>query len=90
MYCKTLDREIESHECVECWGCDSLQDFHQLCKQDNLRRNKSVPLGITSCMYPTIQLDWMCDGCPVYDECELGCKGKDLLYGTKARRERAK
>jgi hypothetical protein len=41
------------------------------------------------CLFPTLLLDDICDGCPVYEACQYERKGQDILYGPqKGRRKR--
>ena len=87
MHCIVLQREIDRTECDACWGDNPPgvgSEMHRQCQAENLRE----PHTNKACLYPTIQLDHLCDGCPVGETCELDIKGVDLLYGKQKKQRR--
>ncbi len=57
-----------------------------------MKKDKKPEMIFSSCLYPTIQLDFLCQGCPVFDECPFDeMKGIDMLYPSpKAKKRRRK
>lgn len=92
MYCVVLQRDVDMAECAQCWGDDAPgigSEMHMQCQRSNLQERDRKSPQIDVCWYPNIQLDRLCDGCPVGKACSLSIKGMNLLHGTKVRKRGA-
>ena len=82
VYCVVLQRDVDATECAQCWGDDAPgvgSEMHMQCQRSNLQARDRESHQIDVCWYPNIQLDRLCDGCPVSKACSLAIKPRACI-----------